>query len=311
VSGLVLTGERTLPGIPDERYWFVRHEVAYHRVAALLDAEAAPDDVADPSAISARPGARGKRDGPATADAPEDRDVPAAANAPEDRDVPAAANAPEDRDGPVVLDAGCGEGYGLAVFAAAGATRVIGADLDPASAAHATARYADADTRIEVVCCELSALPLDDGEVDLTVSLQVIEHVWDVPGYLASLRRVTRAGGLLAIATPNRLTFTPDSEVPVNPFHVTEFAPTELVAALERAGLEVVTVDGLHHTGALADFEAGHRVSLPRHLGEVAAQDWTPEVRARVHATTHQDFRWADDELDVSLDLLAVCRVRP
>lgn len=41
---LVLTGERTLPGIPDENYWFRRHEAAYHallpwvRGARLLEA---------------------------------------------------------------------------------------------------------------------------------------------------------------------------------------------------------------------------------------------------------------------------------
>lgn len=32
-SALVLTGERTLPGVPDESYWFARHEVAYRRLA--------------------------------------------------------------------------------------------------------------------------------------------------------------------------------------------------------------------------------------------------------------------------------------
>jgi SAM-dependent methyltransferase len=256
---LVLTGERTLPGIPDERYWFVRHEVAYHRLAELLADEPAADPAVDPAAV--------------------------------------------------VLDAGCGEGYGLEVLADAGAARVIGADLDAASVAHARARYAATDARIEVVHCELSALPLADGEVDLTVSLQVIEHVWDVPGYLASLRRVTRAGGLIAIATPNRLTFTPDSDVPVNPFHVTEFAPDELRAALRAAGLVIEDLHGLHHTGALATFEATHGLSLPHHLGAIEPDAWSTAVRDRVHATDAADFAWRDDALTTSLDLLAVCRV--
>ncbi|MCC7077669.1 MAG: class I SAM-dependent methyltransferase [Acidimicrobiia bacterium] len=33
---LVLTGERTLPGIPAENYWFARHVAAYEHAAALL-----------------------------------------------------------------------------------------------------------------------------------------------------------------------------------------------------------------------------------------------------------------------------------
>ena len=34
--------------------------------------------------------------------------------------------------GRAVLDAACGEGYGSAILAAAGATQVVGVDLDPA-----------------------------------------------------------------------------------------------------------------------------------------------------------------------------------
>ncbi len=39
--GLALTGERTLPGIWHERYWFARHEVSYRYVADALGAAAA------------------------------------------------------------------------------------------------------------------------------------------------------------------------------------------------------------------------------------------------------------------------------
>lgn len=35
-AGLVATGERTAPGLPDEEYWFARHEVAYRWVASHL-----------------------------------------------------------------------------------------------------------------------------------------------------------------------------------------------------------------------------------------------------------------------------------
>lgn len=35
-SGLVATGERTAPGLPDEEYWFSRHEAAYRWLAARL-----------------------------------------------------------------------------------------------------------------------------------------------------------------------------------------------------------------------------------------------------------------------------------
>jgi SAM-dependent methyltransferase len=250
-SPLVLTGERTRPGIADERYWFARHEVAYLAVADLI----------------------------------------------------------REHQARVVLDAGCGEGYGLPLLRAAGATRVVGVDLDAPTVAHARATYGTADPHIEVVEAELSSLPLADDEVDLTVSLQVIEHLWDVPAYLASLRRVTRPGGLLAIATPNRLTFTPDSDTPVNPFHVREFTADELVRVLTDADLEVETVLGVHHGARLQAAERRLARPLPVLLGDLPPDAWDDELRAVVHATTAADLEVHDDDLDASLDLLAVAHV--
>ena len=36
-SGLPLTGERTVPGVPEENYWFRRHEVAYRFALPLAE----------------------------------------------------------------------------------------------------------------------------------------------------------------------------------------------------------------------------------------------------------------------------------
>ncbi len=245
-AGLPLTGERTVPGVPDETYWFERHVVAY-RFAATRVA-----------------GCR-------------------------------------------VLDAGCGEGYGLALLRDAGATHVTGADLDSVTVAHARRTYGG--DHIDVVECELMDLPLGDGSIDLTVSFQVIEHVHDVPGYLASLRRVTRPGGTVLLATPNRLTFTPDSDVPVNPFHVTEFTARELTTELTTAGFTVDDVVGVHHGPRIRSWEAELAEPFTARMTAVPAEEWPEDYRARVHAVTADDFEVSDQDLDASLDLLAVARV--
>lgn len=254
-AALALTGERTLPDIPDETYWFERHVVAYRLAAA------------------------------------------------------AAA-------GRVVLDAGCGEGYGLAMLADAGAARVVGVDLDADVVAHARATYAD-DTverggeqaRVEVHASELMDLPLPDDAVDLTVSFQVIEHLHDIPGYLASLRRVTRPGGEVWIATPNRLTFTPDSDTPVNPFHTREFTADELHDELVAAGYTVATIRGVHHGPAIRSIEALARASFVDLQTRTPPDQWPTWLRRVVHRVTADHFRVTDVDLDASLDLLAVCRV--
>ncbi|MFT5224082.1 MAG: SAM-dependent methyltransferase [Glaciecola sp.] len=244
-SGLVLTGERTLPGIPDENYWFQRHVVAYEHVADLAA-------------------------------------------------------------GSVVLDAGCGEGYGLRMLAQAGATRVIGVDLDSLAVAHAKRTYAD--DVIEVHEAELMALPLAQDEVDLTVSFQVIEHLHDIPGYLASLRRVTKPGGTIVIATPNRLTFTPDSLTPVNPFHTVEFTGQELRAELERAGLIVHEVTGVHHGVLLDSVEHDSKLTMTQ-LQAAAPEQWPSWLRQMVHRTKTSHFKVFAYKLDHSLDLIARCTV--
>ena len=243
---LPLTGERTVPGVPDETYWFERHVVAY-RLAATRVA--------------------GRR----------------------------------------VLDAGCGEGYGLRMLAEAGAAHVLGADLDETAVAHARRTYGS--ERIEVVECELMALPVDDDAVDVAVSFQVIEHVHDVPGYLASLRRVTRAGGLVLLATPNRLTFTPDSDVPVNPFHVREFTGRELAAEVEAAGLVVDDLLGVHHGSRISGWEQESGTAFTERMTTEPPDAWPDDYRDRVHAVTVEDFDLRRDDLDRSLDLVALCRV--
>ena len=247
---LVLTGERTLPGIPDENYWFQRHVVAYRLAAAAAG-------------------------------------------------------------GRVVLDAGCGEGYGLRMLADAGAARVIGADLEAAVVEHVARTYARPGGPIEVHTCELMSLPLADDEVDLTVSFQVIEHLHDIPGYLRSLARVTRPGGQVWIATPNRLTFTPGSDTPVNPFHTREFTAAELRDELEDAGLTVGPVLGIHHGPLLRGVERLTRSTLPDLLvADGAGPDgWPAWLRALVHRVRPEHFVVHDRDLDASLDLLALAHV--
>lgn len=252
---LALTGERTLPDVADERYWFERHVVAYELAADVIGQE------------------RGRR-----------------------------------RRGPLTaLDAGCGEGYGLARLRAAGADRVVGVDLDPPTVAHARARYAAGDDHLEVLEAELTDLPLADAEVAACVSFQVIEHLHDIPGYLRELRRVTHRDGTIVISTPNRLTFTPNADTPVNPFHTREFSPKELREELTSAGLTVRWLAGIHHGASLLAEQAALGIDLLATLTTTPPDEWPDEVRALVHRVESRMFDVHDSDLDASLDLIAVC----
>ncbi|SDF67192.1 class I SAM-dependent methyltransferase [Pseudonocardia oroxyli] len=241
---LPLTGERTVPGIPEENYWFRRHEAVYAALAPRYT-------------------------------------------------------------GRTVLEAGCGEGYGADLLTAAGAT-VLGLDYDETTAAHVARRY----PRVGVARANLVALPVRTAGVDAVVSLQVVEHLWDQEGFLRECRRVLRPGGELAVSTPNRLTFSPGRDTPLNPFHTRELAPTELAELVRDSGFTDVEVRGLHHGPQLRALDARHGGSLvdAQVAVALAGGTWPADLRADVAAVGTDDFALTPNALASSLDLLVLAR---
>jgi len=239
---LPLTGERTVPGIVEENYWFRRHEAAYHALA---------------------PHCRGA----------------------------------------VVLEAGCGEGYGADLLAR-DAAAVVGLDYDALTAAHVARAY----PAVRVVRGNLATLPLRSSTVDVVANLQVIEHLWDQEGFLAECARVLRPGGRLLVTTPNRITFSPGRDTPLNPFHTRELAPSEMDSLLTGAGFEVEYLGGLSHGPRLAGLDAAFGGSLidAQVRVAVAGEPWPDELRAAVAGVTADDFVVGTDDLESCLDIVAV-----
>jgi len=247
---LAMTGERTVPGIPAENYWFRRHEVVY---AAI------------PGWVGSPPGR--------------------------------------------VLDAGSGEGYGVAQLGAAWpGARVLGIDYDGASLAHARERYGSA--RAAFVRGPLTSAPLPDNSFDVIVSLQVIEHIWTPGAYLRELTRVGRPGATVVLSTPNRLTFSPGvgrREKPANLFHAREYDALEL-AALVGETVEVTTVLGVHHAARLTEWARRHGDPVRAQL-QAPAEAWPGALREMVASVTTADFDLSPAGPDASLDLVVVGRV--
>lgn len=232
---LPLTGERTVPGIPREQYWFARHEVVY-RWLALKTA------------------------------------------------------------GQTVLEAGSGEGYGAHILRSAGA-RVVAVDYDEAAIRHSAATY-----DLPHVQANLAALPV--AAVDVVVSLQVVEHLWDLRGFLKEVRRVS---DWTCLSTPNRLTFSPGlgrGEKPTNPFHVEEFDAAQLADLVTTAGFESVEMFGVFHGPRLTA-----RPSVIAEQIDAALSDaWPDDLERFVAATSIEDFEIRSDDVHQSLDLIVVAR---
>ena len=246
---LPLTGERTVPGLAEENYWFRRHEVVYERLA----------------------------------DRCAGRDV---------------------------LEAGCGEGYGADLIADL-ARRVIGLDYDESAVAHVRARY----PRVEMHHGNLAELPLADCAVDVVVNFQVIEHLWDQGQFVAECLRVLRPGGVLLMSTPNRITFSPGRDTPINPFHTRELNAAEMTELLSGAGFSVESMLGVFHGARLVELDERHGGSIidAQIARALADAPWPTELLDDVASVTTDDFDLtdaADRDIDGSLDLVAIS-VRP
>jgi SAM-dependent methyltransferase len=242
---LPLTGERTVPGIAAENYWFRRHEAAYAFAAPLVA-------------------------------------------------------------GLDVLEVGCGEGYGTALLAAA-ARSVTGLDYDAPTVAHAAATYPAA----RFVRGNLAALPLRDEAFGAVVTLQVIEHVWNHGEFVRECLRVLRPGGLLIVTTPNRLTFSPGRDTPVNPFHTKEFTGAELIELLRRCGFALESAHGLHAGPRLSELDARHGGSIVDAQLATSPENWDERLRADVAGVATSDFvirGTGMQGLDESLDLVVLAR---
>jgi 2-polyprenyl-6-hydroxyphenyl methylase/3-demethylubiquinone-9 3-methyltransferase len=148
-------------------------------------------------------------------------------------------------------DVGCGAGLLAEPLARLGA-QVTALDAAPenieAARAHAAGQGLEIDYRVGGV----EAL---GGKYDLVTCLEVVEHVADVPAFVAGLAAAMAPDGLLILSTPNRtgwsriMLITIGESIGGIPPGTHEWdrflTPDELCARLEDVGLKAQDVTGL------------------------------------------------------------------
>lgn len=150
-----------------------------------------------------------------------------------------------------VLDFGCNDGYGTMIINSL-CKEVIG--IDVSSRAIETARCTYDQYGVQFHLFDGKRTVFDNEYFDIVVSLQVIEHIEDYNTYLSEIQRVVCVDGIVIFTTPNAAIRIDPGMKPLNPFHTKEFTATELSNLLEKWFPEVV-IQGLFATDTLYNVE--------------------------------------------------------
>jgi SAM-dependent methyltransferase len=175
------------------------------------------------------------------------------------------------------------------------------------------------------VRADMRHIPLRRAVLDSTLSVQSLEHVPDPDSVVAESARVLDADGLAVWVTPNRLTFARADEV-IDPWHYLEYSPSQLHELCER-WFGSVEIYGLFGSPRYLEFQAKElnrldrllridflrlRRVAPRVLMQLAYSMSLTRLRRSddplANSISQSDFFLGTDDLNSSLDVIAVCR---
>jgi SAM-dependent methyltransferase len=131
----------------------------------------------------------------------------------------------------VVLDAGCGSGYGTTYLAEHGAEMIYGVDTD--REAICEARKQSTANNIEFACGDLRSMPqFQEGQFDVIFASNSLEHIDGIDSFLCRLVVLLKAGGLLLVAVPAACSQQAVAEELGNPYHLNIWSPRQWFTVL-------------------------------------------------------------------------------
>jgi 2-polyprenyl-3-methyl-5-hydroxy-6-metoxy-1,4-benzoquinol methylase len=147
-------------------------------------------------------------------------------------------------EGKIVLDYGCGNGYG-SFFLSKISHNITAVDINKAVIEMCKQNYQADNLSFQAVEPEKKTF-FKDAYFDVVVSFQVIEHIYDVRGYLNEMKRVLKDDGVFIITTPNRKYRLYPFQKPLNPYHVREYGLRQLKKELHAVfkNAEILGVNG-------------------------------------------------------------------
>ncbi len=222
----------------------------------------------------------------------------------------------------VVLDAGCGEGYGTHLLTPS-AKKIVGVDYAKKVIKRAASKYQKPNLTYQVM--DLTNLECEDSSFDIICCFQVIEHLKHPERFLLAARKILKSSGMLLLSTPNRRTSAFDW-----PYHFREYTAEELTKLLEQF-FPSVKLNALHASEKMKTFRAlqaqssegalrfdpfSIRKLLPRRLLQLVFSIGAFFLRTHISKThdelakniTVKDFHISDCNFNEAFDLIALCQ---
>jgi len=247
-------------------------------------------------------------------------------------------HAAEIASGKSLLDWGCNDGYGMELMRSYVA-QIAGLDSADTAILAAHRRLPDLHSNIRLY--DGKGLPFPPGSFDVVTSFQVIEHVGDLKTYLLHILEALKSGGIAIFTTPNRNLRLDPGDKPWNPYHVREFAPSDLRELLAQF-FSTVEMRSLRATPEMEFIERSRCEASKRAAKRILPPYWQvrsaiitqlksilPEaVLNRIRALAHlrgeqtvpkklgkdvlsrfstQSAFYLESDLDAALDLMAIC----
>jgi len=192
------------------------------------------------------------------------------------------ADGPLPLEGLAILDIGCGAGLLAEPLSRLGAN-VTGLDPAPGNIEVAR-RHAEATgANLTYRAATLEALALEPGRFDVVLAMEVVEHVNDVPAFVASACSLAKSGGLFAASTLNRtlksfaLAIVGAEYVlgwlPRGTHRWEQFVtPAELGAALRAAGFKIAQHSGMIYDPLRGDWRLSRDMGVNYMIGAERSQ---------------------------------------
>jgi SAM-dependent methyltransferase len=205
----------------------------------------------------------------------------------------------------LVLDTGCGAGYGthyLSDFAA----RVIGIDLSEEAIEKAESAFKK--DNLEFMRMDCTALDFEGGMFDAVCSFEVLEHIGESDIFLSEIKRVLADDGVIMLSTPNKAVQLAGRD---NPHHVREYYMDELHELLSRH-FRTVELYGEHWTSPVARFKklAQHNVLIGRinSLLTATRRAVMPKTPSFLKKGLEDSYPITRDSVEKAPVFVAVCR---